>query len=267
MISTENSPYIFDIAYLAIVDSPEEAKLLLKEGEVLEDLGDRWSGTITEVMPEEEIPEEDREYTSTKFGPDELLNPPENTTGTFNLTKLEENGVSFVRISNMTVNKDGWAAINYASATKGVKGRYFAMKFRIGDNGLDQTYLKLYTGTTGTLVGEGQGVSFKVVEGGEWCVIVVDILNTIGDKTNYMVKGSDGSYTLRYFAIRPFSNNQTGAVGTEAYMDIAYIKFFEHKSQIKDIVDTETYDWRIDKSTNTTLKTEDTPVLSARSPR
>ena len=261
MISTESSPYILDIAYLAIVDSPEEAKLLLREGEVLEDLGESWNGTITEVMPEEEIPEEDREFTSTKFGPDELLNPPENTTGTFNITKLEENGVSFVRIDNMTVNGSGWAAINYVNSAKSVKARYFAMKFRIGDNGLDQTYLKLYTGTNGALQNEGQGVAFKVVEGGEWCVIVVDILKSIGDKGTYMAKNPDGSYTLRYFGIRPFSNNQKGAVGTTAYMDIAYITFFEHESQIKDVVDTETYELSIDKNTNTTLKTEDSSCV------
>ena len=261
MISTDSTPYIFDIAYLAIVDSVEEAKLLLREGEVLEDLGERWSGTITEVMPEEEIPEEDREYTSTKFGPDELLNPPENTTGTFNLTKLEENGVSFVRIDNMTVNGQNWAAINYVNSAKSVKGRYFAMKFRIGDNGLNQNFFKLYTGTTGTLQNEGQGVSFKVVEGGEWCVIVVDILKSIGDKGTHMIKGSDGSYTLRYFGIRPFSNNQKGAVGTTAYMDIAYITFFEHESQIKDVVDMDTYEMSIDKNTNATLRTEDSSCI------
>ena len=263
MFSVGSSPYILDIAYFAVVDSPDEAKLLLREGEVLEDLGQSWAGTITEVMPEEEEPEdENREYTITEFGPDQLLNPPESTTGTFNITKLSENGQTFVRIDNMTVNKDGWAAINYVNSSKSVKARYFAMKFRIGDNGLDQNFFKLYTGTTGTLQNEGQGVAFKVVEGGEWCVIVVDILNSIGDKSVHMIKSSDGSYTLRYFGIRPFSNNQKGAVGTTAYMDIAYIKFFEHESQIKDVVDTETYELSIDKSTNTTLRTEDNSCVT-----
>ena len=265
MFGVGNSPYIFDVAYIAIVDSPEEAALLLEEGEVLVDLEDSWNGTITEVMPQEpdsEEPEEGRVYNVAEYGPDKLLTPPENTTGTFDITKMEEDGVSFVRINNMTVNKDNWAAINYLNSSHAQKARYFAMKFRIGDNGLNQTWLKIFTGTTGTLEKEGQAVSFKVVEGGEWCVIVVDILNTIGDKGTYMVKGSDGSYTLRYFAIRPFSNNQTGAVGTDAYMDIAYIKFFEHKSQIKDVVDTETYEWSVDRSTNMTLRTEDNSCVT-----
>ena len=260
MISTSSSPYIFDIAYVAIVDSPEEAELLLEEGEVLEDLGDSWDGTITEVMPEapeSDEPEEGKEYAVTEFGPDQLVTPPEKPTGTFDITRMTEDGVSFVRINHMTVNKDGWAAINYLNGSNTAKGRYFAMKFRVGANGLDQTYLKIYTGTSATLMNEGQGVAFKLVEGGEWCVVVVDLLNCIGDKGSHMIKGPDGSYTLRYFGIRPFSNNQKGAVDTEAYMDIAYIKFFEHKSQIKDVVDTETYEWSIDRSTSTTLRTED----------
>lgn len=265
MFTVGNSPYIVDIAYMAIVDSRDEAELLLEEGEVLEDLGQSWKGTITEVMPEapdSDEPEEGKVYEVTELGPDKLASPPENTTGTFDFTKMEEDGVSFVRINNINVNKDGWAGINYVNSSNSVKGRYFAMKFRIGDNGLDQNFIKLYTGTTGSLVGEGQGVAFKVVEGGEWCVIVVDLLQSIGDKGTYMVKGQDGSYTLRYFGIRPFSNNQKGAVGTDAYMDIAYIKFFEHKSQIKDVVDMDTYEMSVDRSTNTTLRTEDNSCIT-----
>ncbi len=263
MFGVGNSPYIFDVAYIAIVDSPEEAALLLEEGEVLEDLGESWSGTITEVMPEEpedDEPEEGKVYEITEFGPDKLLTPVERT-GTSDIKVMEEGGVSFVRINNMTVNKDNWAAINYLNGSKTAKGRYFAMKFRIGANGLNQTWLMIFTGTTGSLASKGQDVSFKVVEGGEWCVVVVDILNCITDKGTYMIKGSDGSYTLRYFAIRPFSNNQKGAEADD-YMDIAYIKFFEHKSQIKDVVDTETYEWSIDRSTSTILRTEDNSCVT-----
>ena len=42
------SEYVFDVAYVAIVDSKEEAALLLEEGEVLVDLGSSWDN-VTEA--------------------------------------------------------------------------------------------------------------------------------------------------------------------------------------------------------------------------
>ena len=226
-LTASGGEYIFDVSYFAVVDSIDEAKLLLEEGEEYVDLGESWAGNDTPVdTPDDDPPEIDREFTSTILGPDELVTPVENPTGKFDIQKLTEDGMEFVRISNMTVNGDGWAAVNYANSSHTVKGRYFAIKVRIGENGLNQSYLKLYTGTTGSLVSEGQGISFKVVEDGEWAVIVVDLLTRIKDKNTFMIQNSDGSYTIRYFALRPFSHIQAGGVkvdSTEADPDAKYM--------------------------------------------
>ncbi|MBP3376570.1 MAG: hypothetical protein J6L83_07380 [Clostridia bacterium] len=233
-LTTSGGDYIFDISYIAIVDSVDEAKLLLEEGETLVEYGDKWDGTDTPgESGEEETPPTDRELTTTVFGPDVLVTPPENTTGTFKLEKLSEDGVDFVRISDMTVNGDGWAAINYLNASHTAKARYVAIKVRLGENGLGQNYLKLYTGTTGSLVSEGQGISFKVAEDGKWAVVVIDILNRIKDKATFMTQNKDGSYTVKYFAIRPFSNTQSGGVqvdDTSADPDAKYMYKYTNTS-------------------------------------
>ena len=43
---TTGGAYTLDIAYAAIVDTPEEAQALLREGETLVDCGSSWSGEI-----------------------------------------------------------------------------------------------------------------------------------------------------------------------------------------------------------------------------
>ena len=49
MITTGGStPYVVDIAYVAVVDSIDEMKLLLQEGETYVDMGQNWAGTPVE---------------------------------------------------------------------------------------------------------------------------------------------------------------------------------------------------------------------------
>ena len=60
-LTTSAGDYIFDVAYFAVVDSVDEAKLLLEEGETLVEYGDKWDGTDTPgESGEEETPPTDR---------------------------------------------------------------------------------------------------------------------------------------------------------------------------------------------------------------
>lgn len=190
---------------------------------------------------------------------------------------MEENGITFIRFDNMQVHSTGWMGLEYVSASNAVDARYIAIKLRIGENGAGQKTLKIFTGTHPALESEGQSVTMKVVENGEWAVIVFDVAATIQNPGKYMVPNADGSYTINYFSIRPFSHHQSDRIdsdgdgvldkyvtypSSEAYMDIAYIAFFEDMSQLSEFVDTETYEWSTSSTVSTLRYTSDNSCVA-----
>ena len=191
-----------------------------------------------------------------------LKNVRTDSDGKIDLAYMSEEGQSFIRLSNLIPNKSGWMGISMNIASTGtVTGQYMIMKVRLGENGLGTKMMEMYTGTVSGLKGAGQGVSYKMVEDGEWHYVVVDILARIGDASTYMVPNEDDTYTIRYLQLRPFAGTQCSypkdengvypqKVMADDYLDIAYIAYCDDLADLKDIIDVETYEWSISSDTS-----------------
>lgn len=192
-------------------------------------------------------------------------------TGNMDLDLMEEDGQSFVRLSNLTVNKDGWGGwTTIASSSAPLSGQYMAIKLRVGKNGLGQKKLDFYIGTENKLDG-GQYVGIKVSEDGEWHTIIVDLAARVKNPASFFAPDPDG-YHVRYLQMRPFTGAQHGGgnktdgyvqkVTGDMYMDVAYIKIFNKLSDIKDIIDTETYEWSTGDGSYSERNTSDGSCVS-----
>ncbi len=128
--------------------------------------------------------------------------------------KTDSDGTSYVRASGAT-SKNVYINLK-TSLGESVTGRYAAIKFRVGSNGLSQTYLTLNAGSA---------KSFKVSEGGDgWHVAVIDFSTT-----------SVGSLTLT-----PFGNKTPQS---SDYVDIAYVSVFDTVNDVSGVVKESTYEW------------------------
>ncbi len=178
--------------------------------------------------------------------------------GTMDLTLTYDETDAFVRIDNMVVNADKWAGFTPVTWESGNFGQYMIMKFRIGENGLGQSFLQIYTHSVAS---KDAGINwptgnlkFRVVEDNQWHYIVIDMAASVPG--NAWQADANGNYAPNYFQFRPFASNQTGAQADD-YMDISYIAFCDSLDDIKDIVDAETYEWYVDSSTNALRNTAD----------
>ena len=174
--------------------------------------------------------------------------------GTFNKTLMTEDGVSFLRIDNFKVTN--WGGVNFINSEVGVTGQYLVMKLRLGENGLSQQDLDFYVNCTSgsTLVAE-MLAEIKVVEDGEWHLVVIDLATRVADPNTYMQPAADG-YHIQFLQIRPFSSKQT-VTQPDDYMDIAFIALFDDIDDIKNIVSDETYEWSVSKTVSEVRKTSD----------
>ena len=174
--------------------------------------------------------------------------------GSFDKTLMDEDGVSFLRIDNFKVTS--WGGVNFISSDVGVTGQYLVMKIRLGENGLGQSYLDIYANcTSGTTLVADMLAQFKVVEDGEWHLVVIDLSKRVADPETYMQPANDG-YHLNFLQIRPFAGKQT-ATQPDDYMDIAFIALFDDINDLKNIVDDATYEWSVSKTVSEIRKTSD----------
>ena len=204
-----------------------------------------------------------------KFMPAEVLkNVRTDSDGKIDLEFMEENGESFIRLSNLIPNGAGWMGLTFVSGEANVTGQYMIMKVRLGENGLGTNYLHMYTGTTIGLKHEGQATSFKMVEDGEWHYVVIDLASRMGDPATYLVPNADGSYTVKYLQIRPFSGTQCyypkgedgkypQRVMEDDYLDIGFIAYCDSMDDFKDIIDSESYEWSVSTGESSIRKTKD----------
>ncbi len=323
MITTDLMPdaagYTVDIAYAAIVDSLDEMRLLLENGEDYYYYGDKFNSDpvlnggsdeddggdtpdptpTPDPAPTDGICETDntaysvflkdsayvygcqtcghveKQYSVSaeveKYLPAETLkNVRTDSDGKIDLDLMTENGESFIRLSNLIPNTSGWMGLTFVNGNTTVTGQYMIMKVRLGENGLGTNHMELYTGTTSGLKGGGQGASFKMAEDGEWHYVVIDLAKCISDPDTYMIPNDDGTYTIKYLQIRPFSGTQcyssTDANGgkvyeqrvmADDYLDIAFIAFFDSLDELGEMVDSETYEWSVSKTLNAVRNTAD----------
>ena len=204
-----------------------------------------------------------------KFMPAEILkNVRTDSDGKIDLAFMEENGESFIRLSNLIPNGAGWMGLTFVSGEANVTGQYMIMKVRLGENELGTSYLQMYTGTTIGLKAEGQATSFKMVEDGEWHYVVIDLASRMGDPATYLVPNADGSYTVKYLQIRPFSGTQCyypkgedgkypQRVMEDDYLDIGFIAYCDSMDDFKDIIDSESYEWSVSIGESSIRKTKD----------
>lgn len=195
------------------------------------------------------------------FYPAEVLNSFTNTNGKVDITyKTEENGQTYVHLDNMVTNGPSggnWMGWNVISSGKGVEaGRFMIIKVRIGENGLGQSQLRLYTGTSQGVVSEGQAVSLKVSEDGQWHTIVVDLYTRIGNPSTFMVPEGNGKFMIRALQIRPFSGAQTKAEADD-WMDIEYIAFCDELADLAGIIGEEQYEWSVSATESEIRNTSD----------
>ena len=211
-----------------------------------------------------------------------LKNVKTDSDGKIDLAFMEEDGESFIRLSNLRPNGAGWMGLTFTPAGAGtVTGQYMVMKVRLGENGLGTNYMKMYTGTTIGAKYEGQAASFKMVEDGEWHYVVIDLVACMGDPDTYLVPNEDGTYTVKYLQLRPFAGTQcyysTDADGNKIYpqrvmeddyLDIGFIAYCDSLDDLKHAIDADSYEWAVDGKTSYVRNTADnscvehTPVVS-----
>ena len=158
-----------------------------------------------------------------------------------------DDGAGFVHLDNMKDNgplAGSWMGWNLFTGMTVEAGRFMVIKFRIGENGLGQNFLKFYTGTSQGVKNEGQGLAIKASEDGQWHTVVVDVYTRIGDPTLNMIANASGKFEYKEFQIRPFSNAQT-KTEPDDWMDIAYIAFCDQLSDLPGFVSDETYEWSV----------------------
>ena len=201
-----------------------------------------------------------------------LKNVRTDSDGKIDLEFMEENGESFIRLSNLVVNGAGWMGLTFTPAGTGtVTGQYMVMKVRLGANELGDASIRMYTGTTVGLKSEGQAFSIKITEDQEWHYIVVDLKARMGDSDTYLVPNEDGTYTVRYLQMRPFYGMQGKQVGVDEegkkiweqvvteddYMDIGYIAYCDDLADLKDLIDAPQYEWSTGSASNVLRNTAD----------
>ena len=186
--------------------------------------------------------------------PDYIASSAVGAQGTHDKTLKTENGVSFVRVDNFKA-PGGWGSINLMDGEYGVTGQYLVMKVRIGENGNNQSYLKIYCSTKKANLTEDGGVAVKVSEDSEWHTIVVDLSTRVKAPDLSFIKDDDG-YHVRYVQIRPFSNYQTTADATD-YMDIAYIAICDSLDDLSGIVVDDIYELSVSTGASEVRKTAD----------
>lgn len=184
-----------------------------------------------------------------KYMPAEQLVDRKSMNGTVTLTQeTDTDGTTFVRLSNMIVNENGWASWNpiiESGSGNYASGRYLIMKIRVNENGLGQTYHKLYVSSTiSGLKDETQGVAFKATEDGQWHISVIDLAARVGNaKGSDFIANNDGTYSIKYLQFRPFNAHQKTEGVENATMDIAYIALCDNLSDIGSLVSETNYEW------------------------
>ena len=124
----------------------------------------------------------------------------------------------------------------YENTTGSVEtGRYLVIKYRVANNDLDQTSLRLYAGTKNAgATSESEAVILKLPKGdegedakvadGQWHVAVIDLATMAGlSQGSSLYTATDDKYYAKFVSVRPFYDTALGNVGTEDdSMDIAY---------------------------------------------
>ena len=261
----------YDIAYTAFVDSWEEVDALVDDPTVINVSGAN-KGNIVKTEDKGCVGEHDyitkidggqykvmcaacgsvlKEYNvsgADAFLPAEVLAGISEMNGTVDIELMyDENNNGYVHLDNMVHNGPSggnWMGWNIISGSKIEAGRFMIIKVRIGENGLGQPYLKFYTGTDAGVKSEGQAVSVRVSEDGQWHTIVVDLYTRIGQPDTYMVANASGKFDLKALQIRPFSHAQTKAEADD-WMDIEYIAFCDSLSDLSGIIAEDQYEWSV----------------------
>lgn len=136
-----------------------------------------------------------------------------------------------------------------------VTGQFLVIKYRIGNNGLGQSHLKLYTSTSRvTATDETDGLSLPASENDQWITVVADLAYATGNAkgTTYVADG-DGNYAMTFLQVRLFS----GQIANEnAYTDIAFIAVCDSLAEAKGLILDETFYYKSTTSSGVTLKTD-----------
>ncbi len=169
------------------------------------------------------------------------------SVGEFSKTPMMENGVMFTRFKITAISE--W---EYNAVTCAPNARYMVMKYRVGANEINQTKLEIRVKAgSGSMWTGNAEASIKVSEDNQWHTVVIDLAT----RASEYIANSDGSYSSSSMQIRPFTNNQSGVVGTDKYTDISYIAFVDDLSKVKGIVDEEIYEYSIDATSNSQIYT------------
>ena len=184
-----------------------------------------------------------------KYMPAEQLSDRRSMNGTLTVSYGTDNdGTAYARISAIDASVNGWVAWNPIienGANTYLSGRYLVMKIRVNDNGLGQTYHKLYVSSQRpSLMNETQGLTFKATEDAQWHVSVIDLAARVGNSSGTdFVDNGDGTYTIKYLSLRPFNEHQKTEGVENATMDIAYIALCDDLGDISSLVSESTYEW------------------------
>ena len=170
--------------------------------------------------------------------------------------QFEENSPRFSRFlpgtsTNPFGGDTGYASTNSTTGKPNGQGaQYVVFKYRIGENnGLGQTMMDFQVKTPTHTNVEQNTFQIPVEEDGKWHTIVIDLAARVSNG-NYDDNGGEG-YCLTYIGFHPFGDKGTIVTETnpKAYVDIAYIASCDSLEDVTKLVGGDTYEWSVDNTT------------------
>jgi hypothetical protein len=121
---------------------------------------------------------------------------------------------------------------------------YLVIKYRVGENGFGQDYMKFYVGKNA----ESNVLLVKVVEDNQWHTMVVDLKARVGDGTVF--NGSFAANQEVWF--QPFGDVDIAALksNTNSYVDFAYAAGCTTLDDVAKLVGSDTYEWSVSSTQN-----------------
>ncbi len=252
-----------DIAFVALADSLEEAKLLVTDGTYITGNGAVVDKTTDKCVGEcawSVVADGNNRVTkcsgcgtvSYDYNVDtsaagRFLNFVDTaawggTPSAYTRTNmLEEGSPQFLRYSGANANLTYGTQHNFTGLGSAGSGQYIVLKMRLGENGNNQSYVQFYFTSHGaTEAWDKGGVAVKMSEDGEWHTVVIDLAARI--QTGAFVQ-KDGAYGPDMIVIRHYGDAVSGWTGdSDDYFDIAYLAICDSLEDVSKLVGTDTYE-------------------------
>ncbi len=189
-------------------------------------------------------------------------------------------GNGFVRFDNLTFTdaKAGdwpWARLNVVNDENGIEGvRYVVFKYRFGaenataEGAKKATYMSCFASTeymSGKMPPATDTLNTDIIQDGQWHTVVIDLCRT----GKVCVADENGTINLKLFQITPLFASVDGGIKqwmkdpsdptvavsawtAESFFDIEYVAFCDQFGDLKDVIDQDSYMFRMPGSDTTT---------------